>query len=323
MTKVWNLAETSPRLLFSVGLFLVVLLCFTLRLCFFSLCSSISRSGFDDWIWDDVMGGHVEGGGDEFKKTTCYLGCGRAIRSGNGLYCKNIGTSGLRASALPALKQVSSVSCNLAMSAVGKLMLAFLLLNDRENSSNGGDGVKQHDLIVALITFRYSFHGTAAIEYGIFLSGSCRMQIVFPNGTQVMNATVKAGDAFWVPRYFPFYQIAARSGSIEFFGFTTSARKNRPQLLIGASSILQTLRIPELAAAFSPPDEEEPVAKFRGAKCDQELWYRNGYGFRLGKSEVQNNVGVVSLAGKLEYLSGITFIFAFLSSFLCFVTFRV
>jgi hypothetical protein len=29
----------------------------------------------------------------------------------------------------------------------GKLMLAFLLLYDRKNSSNGGDGVKQHDLI--------------------------------------------------------------------------------------------------------------------------------------------------------------------------------
>jgi hypothetical protein len=29
----------------------------------------------------------------------------------------------------------------------GKLMLAFLLLYDRENSGNGGDGVKQHDLI--------------------------------------------------------------------------------------------------------------------------------------------------------------------------------
>ena len=29
-----------------------------------------------------------------------------------------------------------------------KLMLAFLLLNDRENSSKGGDGVKQHDLIL-------------------------------------------------------------------------------------------------------------------------------------------------------------------------------
>jgi hypothetical protein len=39
MTKVWWLAKTSPPLLFSVGLFLVVLLCFTLRLCFFSLSS--------------------------------------------------------------------------------------------------------------------------------------------------------------------------------------------------------------------------------------------------------------------------------------------
>ena len=68
MMKVWWLAKTSPPLLFSVGLFLVVLLCFTLRLCFFSLCSSISRLGFDDWIWDDVMGGHVEGGGDEIQE---------------------------------------------------------------------------------------------------------------------------------------------------------------------------------------------------------------------------------------------------------------
>ncbi|KAL3604451.1 hypothetical protein D5086_005310 [Populus alba] len=31
-------------------------------------CSSISRSGFDDWIWDDVMGGHVQGGGDEIQE---------------------------------------------------------------------------------------------------------------------------------------------------------------------------------------------------------------------------------------------------------------
>ncbi|KAL3611327.1 hypothetical protein D5086_002347, partial [Populus alba] len=62
-------------------------------------------------------------------------------------------------------------------------------------------------------------------------------------------------DAFWVPRYFPFCQIAERSGSLEFFGFTTSARKNRPQLLIGASSTLQTLRIPELAAAFCVSEE--------------------------------------------------------------------
>jgi hypothetical protein len=36
----------------------------------------------------------------------------------------------------------------------------------------------------------------AATEYGVVLSGSGRIQIVFPNGTQVMNARVKAGDAF-------------------------------------------------------------------------------------------------------------------------------
>eukprot|EP00258_Populus_trichocarpa_P008086 XP_002313331.2 vicilin-like seed storage protein At2g28490 [Populus trichocarpa] len=126
-----------------------------------------------------------------------------------------------------------------------------------------------------------------ATEYGIVLRGSGRIQIVFPNGTQAMDATVKEGDVFWVPRYFPFCQIAARSGPFEFFGFTTSARENRPQFLVGANSILQTLRSPELAAAFgvsedrinrvikaqreavilpsasaAPPDEEEGVAKF-------------------------------------------------------------
>ncbi|KAF9675539.1 hypothetical protein SADUNF_Sadunf09G0042700 [Salix dunnii] len=126
-----------------------------------------------------------------------------------------------------------------------------------------------------------------ATEYGIVLRGSGRIQIVFPNGTQAMDARVKEGDVFWVPRYFPFCQIAARSGPFEFFGFTTSARKNRPQFLVGSSSILQTLGSPELAAAFgvskdridhvisaqreavilpsasaAPPDEEEEVTKF-------------------------------------------------------------
>ncbi|KAG5238418.1 vicilin antimicrobial peptide [Salix suchowensis] len=127
-----------------------------------------------------------------------------------------------------------------------------------------------------------------ATEFGIVLRGSGRIQIVFPNGTQAMDARVKEGDVFWVPRYFPFCQIADRSGPFEFFGFTTSARKNRPQFLVGSSSILQTLRSPELAAAFgvsedridhvisaqreavilpsasaAPPDEvEEVVAKF-------------------------------------------------------------
>ncbi|KAF4354639.1 hypothetical protein F8388_009630 [Cannabis sativa] len=89
-----------------------------------------------------------------------------------------------------------------------------------------------------------------ATEYGIVLKGTGMIQVVYPNGTSAMNTEVKEGDVFWVPRYFPFCQIASRAGPMEFFGFTTSARKNRPQFLVGASSILRSMRGPELAAAF-------------------------------------------------------------------------
>ncbi|GAB4842953.1 hypothetical protein Ancab_012931 [Ancistrocladus abbreviatus] len=59
-----------------------------------------------------------------------------------------------------------------------------------------------------------------ATEYGIVLTGSGTIQIVYPNGTSALKAKVKEGDVFWVPRYFPFCQIASRSGPFEFFGFT-------------------------------------------------------------------------------------------------------
>ncbi|KAM1205672.1 hypothetical protein ACFX2I_006466 [Malus domestica] len=94
-----------------------------------------------------------------------------------------------------------------------------------------------------------------ATEYGIVLRGSGTLQIVFPNGTQAMNANIGEGDVFWVPRYFPFCQIASRTGPLEFFGFTTSARKNRPQILVGAASVLQELKGPELAAAFGVTED--------------------------------------------------------------------
>ncbi|KAK6926833.1 Cupin 1 [Dillenia turbinata] len=89
-----------------------------------------------------------------------------------------------------------------------------------------------------------------ATEFSIVLRGSGSIQIVYPNGTSAASTQVKEGDVFFVPRYFPFCQIASRSGPMEFFGFTTSARKNRPQFLVGASSILHTMEGPELAAAF-------------------------------------------------------------------------
>lgn len=95
----------------------------------------------------------------------------------------------------------------------------------------------------------------SATEYGIVLRGAGTIQIVNPNGTLAMNAKVTVGDVFWVPRYFPFCQIASRTGPFEFFGFTTSARNNKPQFLVGANSLLQTMRGPEFAAAFGLSEE--------------------------------------------------------------------
>lgn len=94
-----------------------------------------------------------------------------------------------------------------------------------------------------------------ATEYGIVLRGTGRIQIVHPNGTSAMNAKVRQGDVFWIPRYFAFCQIASNSGPFEFFGFTTSAHRNRPQFLVGANSLLHTLNGPELAASLGVSEE--------------------------------------------------------------------
>ncbi|KAH6814613.1 RmlC-like cupins superfamily protein [Perilla frutescens var. frutescens] len=123
-----------------------------------------------------------------------------------------------------------------------------------------------------------------AMEYGIVLRGAGTIQVVYPNGSLAMNAKVSEGEVFWIPRFFPFCQIASRTGPFEFFGFTTSARKNWPQFLVGANSLLQTMRGPAFAASFgltqermdaiidsqrestilpsatvAPPDEAQPV----------------------------------------------------------------
>ncbi|KAL6660120.1 hypothetical protein ACP70R_002242 [Stipagrostis hirtigluma subsp. patula] len=93
-------------------------------------------------------------------------------------------------------------------------------------------------------------------EYGVVLGGEGTVQVVFPNGSLAMSAAVRAGDVFWIPRYFAFCQVASRGGPFEFFGFTTSARRNRPQFLAGASSVFRTMLGPELAAGFGVPEED-------------------------------------------------------------------
>lgn len=95
-----------------------------------------------------------------------------------------------------------------------------------------------------------------ATEYGVVLGGEGTIQVVFPNGSLAMSAVVRAGDVFWIPRYFPFCQVASRGGAFEFFGFTTSARRNRPQFLVGASSVLRTMMGPEIAAGFGSREKD-------------------------------------------------------------------
>ena len=94
-----------------------------------------------------------------------------------------------------------------------------------------------------------------ATEYGIVLRGYGRLHVVFPNGSSAMNAEIREGQVFFVPRYFPFCHIASRTGPLEFVGFTTSAQKTWPQFLAGASSILRTLMSPQLAAGFGMTEE--------------------------------------------------------------------
>lgn len=90
----------------------------------------------------------------------------------------------------------------------------------------------------------------SATEYTIVLRGYGKIQILFPNGSNAMEAEIRVGDIFYIPRYFPFCHIAARNGPLEFIGFTTSSKKSYPQFLAGAASLLKTIMGPELAAAF-------------------------------------------------------------------------
>ncbi|XP_068640562.1 vicilin-like seed storage protein At2g28490 [Aristolochia californica] len=106
-----------------------------------------------------------------------------------------------------------------------------------------------------------------ATEYGVVLRGSGSIQVVFPNGTSAMNAKVQEGDVFWIPRYYPFCQIASRSGPMEFFGYTTSSRRNRPQFLAGRSSILQTMGGEEMALALDI--SLKSYNRFRGSQREE------------------------------------------------------
>jgi len=115
----------------------------------------------------------------------------------------------------------------------------------------------------------------SAIEYGIVLRGTGRIQIVYPNGILAMNAKVREGDVFWVPRYFPFCQIESTNSPLEFFGFTTLAKRNNQQFLLGKNSLMQSLRGPEFAAAFGI--DEKRLKRIANAQRQQVILPSRSY----------------------------------------------
>lgn len=134
----------------------------------------------------------------------------------------------------------------------------------------------------------------SATEYTIVLRGYGRIQILFPNGSNAMEAEIKVGDIFYIPRYFPFCQIAARNGPLEFFGFTTSSKKSYPQFLAGAASLLKTILGPELAAAFgvSEGTMKDVVDAQREAVILPSTWAAPGGGGGGKKDEDVQTKGV-------------------------------
>ncbi|KAK2380358.1 vicilin seed storage protein [Trifolium repens] len=126
-----------------------------------------------------------------------------------------------------------------------------------------------------------------ATEYTIVLRGYGRIQILFPNGTNAMEKEIKVGDIFYIPRYFPFCQIASRNGPLEFIGFTTSSEKSNPQFLAGAASLLKTLLGPELAASFgvSVDTMRDVVDAQHDAVILSSTWAAPGGGGGGGKKE--------------------------------------
>lgn len=131
-----------------------------------------------------------------------------------------------------------------------------------------------------------------ATEYTLVLKGNGKVQILFPNGSNAMETEIKVGDIFYIPKYFPFCQIASRNGALELFGFTTSSKKNSPQFLAGGASILKTILGPELAASFGV--SEEIMRDVVGAQHDDVMfsstWAAPGGGGKKEEDHVLENV---------------------------------
>ncbi|GAU15616.1 hypothetical protein TSUD_108750 [Trifolium subterraneum] len=154
-----------------------------------------------------------------------------------------------------------------------KLQHMMEMMQDQEEDEDDNDEVEQNaswswrKLLESVFGFEIKNNkkGTmmtphvnpSATEYAIVVRGVGRLQVAFPNGTLAMDTHIKEGDVFFIPRYFAFSQIAANVSDepLDFFGFTTSAKKNKPQFLVGANSLMKSMMGPELAASFGVSED--------------------------------------------------------------------
>ncbi|KAK1276029.1 hypothetical protein QJS04_geneDACA011680 [Acorus gramineus] len=84
-----------------------------------------------------------------------------------------------------------------------------------------------------------------ANEIAIVMYGQGMVQVVCPGENPPLSSDielpkcrnmrfkVKEGDVFVVPRFFPMAQMSFNDDSLVFMGFSTMAKKNRPQFLAG------------------------------------------------------------------------------------------
>ncbi|KAK1322934.1 hypothetical protein QJS10_CPA02g01063 [Acorus calamus] len=137
-----------------------------------------------------------------------------------------------------------------------------------------------------------------ANEIAIVTYGQGMVQVVCPgenpplsNDSEVpkcrnMRFKVKEGDVFVVPRFFPMTQMSFNDDSLVFMGFSTMARKNRPQFLAGRRSVFQTIDPDILAMSFSASNATTGRSGGDREKAGRKESVRGRRNGRRGREEV-------------------------------------
>ncbi|CAH8359145.1 unnamed protein product [Eruca vesicaria subsp. sativa] len=109
-----------------------------------------------------------------------------------------------------------------------------------------------------------------AWEISIVLQGEGMIRVVNNPSHQSKNDSerfkVEDGDVFVVPQFYPMAQLSFINSSFMFMGFSTSAKKNHPQFLVGQNSVLKMIDRDVLATSFNM--RYETIERLLGAQKD-------------------------------------------------------